>query len=74
MDIIHSQLSHILVLLVEFVRLAGLGPPQSEKLDTEKNRTHRRLFLFTHAERISRWVHTFDPSDRSLENIGLLEE
>jgi hypothetical protein len=59
---------------MEFVKLAGLGPPMAEKLEFEKNRTHRRVFLYTHAQRISRWVFTFDPNDRSLENIGLLED
>lgn len=62
------------MLLVEFTKLVGLGPPNAEKLESEKNRTLRRAFLYKHAERISRWVFTFDPSGAGVDSLGGLED
>jgi hypothetical protein len=35
-EVIHSQLSNITIMMVEFLRLLGLGPADVEKYETEK--------------------------------------
>ena len=35
-EVIHSQLSHVMVLLIEFIRLLGIGPEDSERYESDK--------------------------------------
>ncbi len=35
-EVIHSQLSHVLVLFIEFIRLLGIGPEDSERYESDK--------------------------------------
>ncbi len=44
-EVIHSQLSNITIMLVEFLRLLGLGPGDVEKYETEKFWQQKRIYL-----------------------------
>ncbi len=35
-EVLHSQLSHLMVLFVEFIRLVGVGPKESERFESDK--------------------------------------
>lgn len=49
MDVIHSQISHIIVLLIEFAKHVGLGPHSEERLESDKVKTSRRAFFYKQA-------------------------
>ena len=60
-EVIHSQLSHVMVLLIEFIRLLGIGPEENERYETDKHWQQKRVFLNKQCQRVSKWIFMFDP-------------
>lgn len=64
-EVIHSQLSHVMVLFVEFIRLLGVGPRENERYESDKEWQQRRGYLNRQCQRVSKWIFTFNPSEAS---------
>ena len=69
-EVIHSQLSNITIMMVEFLRLLGLGPADVEKYESEKFWQQKRIYLNRQLDLISRWILTFDPNESSLDTMN----
>jgi hypothetical protein len=69
-EVIHSQLSNITIMMVEFLRLLGLGPADVEKYETEKFWQQKRIYLNRQLDLISRWILTFDPNESSVDSMN----
>lgn len=51
--------------MVEFAKHMGLAPIVEEKLETEKQKTQRKAFLFKQVQKICKWVFSYDPEQIS---------
>jgi hypothetical protein len=52
-----------MVLFVEFIRLLGIGPEDSERYETDKQWQMKRQFINKQCQRVSKWIFTFNPND-----------
>lgn len=59
-----------MVLLVEFIRLLGLGPCESERFESDKHWQQKRNFLNKQCQRVSKWIFTFNPNEDSVGGMG----
>ena len=61
-EILHSHISHIIVLVMEIARHVGLGLYDQERLESEKTKAMRRAYLFKQMIKVTKWIFHFDPT------------
>lgn len=64
LEVIHKQLQHTQVLLIEAIRLTDITEWQNET-----HRSSKRVYLLEQAATVMRWMEDFDPSGREAENF-----
>jgi len=65
-DIIHKQLTHIIVLTIEIVKLLF-----SSNMESEKSKNQKKSFVLKSAVNVCQWIHKFDPQNINNDDLYL---
>ncbi len=70
MDIIHKQITHMIVLMIEIVK--GSMNALSIANDSDKTKHHKNLmYLLSQTVNVCRWINEFDPQNVNSEDLYL---
>lgn len=73
LDIIHKQITHMIVLDIEMIKLNM--NQMSLISDSEKTKHHKSLmYILQQAVNVCRWVNDFDPQNVNMEDLLLPNE
>ena len=68
-DIVHKQIKHLVVILVEIMRLSVTA--QSE---TKQSKLNKKMYLLQQSISIGQWINEFDPENINTNDLKLPSE
>ena len=69
LDILHKQITHIIVLMIEQSKIA-----LSTSLETEKQKQQKKHFILKSAVHVCQWINKFDPQNVNNDDLYLPTE
>lgn len=73
LDIIHKQITHMIVLVIEMIKLSMTQ--MSLATDSDKTRHHKALmYTLQQAVNVCRWINDFDPQNVNIVDLVLPQE